>query len=114
MLSPIRILHVEALCFLFALAAIVGYQILTGQINMQGVLRRKDGTEQTSPERIQLLLATLAAAAHYAGQAMSAPSGTLPDVDRNWLYLTGGSSGIYVLQKAWNIYKAGLKLGDKS
>lgn len=114
MLSPIRVLQFEAVGFLFGLAAVVAYQILTRQINLQGLLLRKDGTGQTSPERIQLLLATIAAASRYATQVAQAPPGTLPDIDPNWLYLMGGSSGIYALHKAWNIFKAAQQLGEKS
>jgi hypothetical protein len=114
MLSPIRIMHFEALGFLYGLAVVVAYQILTRQINLQGMLQRKDGSGQTSPERIQLLLATIAAAARYAAQVAQAPPGTLPDIDNNWLYLMGGSSSIYVLHKAWNIFKAAQQLGEKS
>src|SRR5271165_5506665 len=114
MLSPTRIMHLEGLGFLYGLAAVVACQVLTGQINLQGIIRRKDGTGQTSPERIQLLLATIAAAARYAAQVAQAPPGTLPDIDPSWLYLMGGSSSIYVFHKAWNIFKAAQQLGEKS
>lgn len=114
MLAPVRILHFEGLVFLYALAATVAWQILTRRINLKGILERKDGSGQTSPERIQLLLATIAAAAHYLSQVAQAPSGTLPDIDNNWLYLTGGSSGFYALHKAWNIFKAAQQQGGKS
>lgn len=113
MLSPARIMHFEAVAFLFALAAVVGFRLLTGQINLQGLLRRKDLSGQTSPERIQLLLATLAAASRYLTLVAQAPPGTLPDMDPNWIYLMGGSSGIYVLHKGWNTFKAARQLGEK-
>jgi hypothetical protein len=99
-----RILHLELLGFLFALAAVVAYQILTRQINTVGLLSSKDGSGQTSPERIQLLLATLATAATYLGEALKSTNGTLPDVSNNWLYLMGGSSGIYAVRKAWKMW----------
>lgn len=114
MVSAAKILHFEALGFLFGLAAVVAFQLLTGQINLMGLLRRKDNSGQTSPERIQLLLATIAAAARYAAQVAQAPPGTMPDIPSNWIYLMGGSSSLYVLQKAWNTYRAAQKLGGKS
>ena len=114
MLSPIRIMHFEAVGFLFALGVVVAYQLLTRQINLQGVFQRKDGSRQTSPERIQLLLSTVAAASHYLTQVAQAPPGTMPDIDNNWLYLMGGSSGIYVFHKAWSTFKAAQQLGEKS
>ncbi len=114
MLSPIRILHFEAIGFLFGLLVVVSYQLLTRQINLQGVFHRKDGTGQTSPERVQLLLATIAAAARYATEVSQAPAGTLPDIPSNWLYVMGGSSSIYVLHKAWSTFKAARQSGGKS
>jgi hypothetical protein len=99
-----RILHLELLGFLFVLAAVVAYQILTRQINIVGLLSTKDGSGQTSPERIQLLLATLATAAIYFGDAVKSNNGTMPDVSNNWLYLMGGSSGIYAVRKAWKMW----------
>ena len=99
-----RVLHFELLGFLYALAAVVVYQMLTGAINATGLLAQKDHTRQTSPERIQLLLATLAASASYLGEVAKNTTGTLPDVSNNWLYLMGGSSGIYALRKAWTTW----------
>jgi len=100
-MSIARVLHYEVLGFLFVLAAVVAYQLLTGRINTLGLLQQKDGSEQTSPERIQLLLATIAASASYAAEAAHSTGPNLPDISNNWLYLMGGSSGIYVLRKAW-------------
>jgi len=107
-------MHLEGLGFLYGLAAVVACQVLTGQINLQGIIRRKDGSGQTSPERVQLLLATIAASARYLTQVAQSQNGTMPDIDANWLYLMGGSSGIYALHKAWNIFKAAQQLGGKS
>src|SRR5664279_5812212 len=61
-MSIIRILHFELLGFLYALAAVVAFQLLTGRINLAGVMSQKDpnNPDQTSPERVQLLLATIA------------------------------------------------------
>jgi hypothetical protein len=100
-MSVIRILHFELLGFLFALAAAVIHRMLSGGINVAGLLSQKDGTGQTSPERVQLLLATIAAGASYLGEVARSSTGTMPDVSNAWLYLMGGSSGIYALRKAW-------------
>ena len=105
-MSITRILHFELLGFLYALAAVVVYQMLTGAINVTGLLTQKDRTGQTSPERIQLLLATLAAAASYLGEVAKNTGGTMPDVSPNWLYLMGGSSGLYALRKAWTTWNS--------
>jgi hypothetical protein len=103
-MSITRVLHFELLGFLCALAAVVVYQMLTGRINLNGLLAQKNRTGQTSPERIQLLIATLAAAASYLTEVAKNTGGTMPDVSNNWLYLMGGSSGIYALRKAWKTW----------
>ena len=103
-ISITRILHFEILGFLYALGAVVVYQMLTGAINTKGLLAQKDRSGQTSPERVQLLLATLAAAASYLTEIAKNTGGTMPDVSNNWLYLMGGSSGIYALRKAWKTW----------
>jgi hypothetical protein len=101
-----RILHFELLGFLYGLAAIVAFQMLTGRINLKGLFQQKDGSAQTSPERVQLLLATIAAAANYLGEVAKSSTGTMPDVSNNWLYPMGGSGGIYALRKAWKTLKS--------
>lgn len=104
-MSLIRILHFELLGFLCALAAVVLFQIATRRINLDGLITHKDGSYQVSPERIQLLLATIAASATYFSQVVTSTSGNLPDISSQWLYLFAGSSGIYVAGKAWVTYK---------
>jgi hypothetical protein len=103
-ISLIRILHFELLGFLYVLAATVLFQILTRRINLGGLVTHKDGSDQVSPERIQLLLATIAASATYFGQIAISTSMRLPDVSPQWLYVFGGSSGIYIVRKAWVTY----------
>jgi hypothetical protein len=50
----------ETILFVFALAAIIGYKLLTGQINTRYLFfgLRSDGTRYFSPERLQLLVVT--------------------------------------------------------
>lgn len=110
-MSIIRILHFEGIGFLYALLAIVAYQMMTGQINLRWLLSRKsrDNPNQTSPERIQLLLATIATSARYLGEVRQSTGANLPDLDKTWLYLMGGSGGLYVLRKAWTAWKESTK-----
>ena len=109
-MSLVRILRFELLGFLYLLAAVVLFQIATRRIKLAGLITHKDGSDRVSPERIQLLLMTIAASATYFSQVAASTSGKMPDVSAQWLYLFGGSSGIYVAGKAWvtyNIKKAG-------
>lgn len=96
-----QILHLEVLAFLYALGVTVFYRILTNRINAAGLFSQKDAAGQTSPGRVQLLLATIAASTSYLAQVANTTNGKMPDVDVNWLYLFGGSSSIYALEKAW-------------
>lgn len=100
-MSVAHILHLEAVAFLYALAATVFYQILAQRIHIAGLFSQKGAAGQTSPGRIQLLLATIAASASYLAQVANTTHGKMPDVDVSWLYLFGGSSSIYALEKAW-------------
>jgi hypothetical protein len=93
-----------ALGFVAALGATVLVQIFNGQINTRHLLwgRRSSGQMYFSPERVQLLLFTLWAAASYLmGASHSISTGKLPDVPSQTLALLGGSHGVYLGGKAW-------------
>lgn len=101
-----RILEIEVWAFLGLLGALVAYRLLTRQINLSGLLLRKNGSGSPSPERVQLLLATLAVSWKYLSDVLQSPhSNNLPDIDPQWLYAAGGSSAIYVLGKALTTFR---------
>jgi len=103
------ILEIEVWCFLSLLGAIVAYRLLTRQINLRGLLLRKNGSGLLSPERVQLLIATLAVSGKYLSEVFqSAGSDKLPDIDPQWLYTLGGSSAVYVLGKALTTFRTRL------
>ena len=94
----------EVYVFVCALAAIIGYRILTGQINMAYLLygTQKGGAKYFSPERIQLMLFTLGTAMFYLNDVIQhRTSGVLPDVPKETLALLGGSHAIYLTGKAY-------------
>ena len=101
-----RILDWEATAFLGALLAVVVMQLLTGHIRLQGLLREKDGSGAASPERVQLLFATLATATRLLGGFSQASTGTLPAPEAGWLYLMGGSSSIYAARKLYRFIRS--------
>ncbi len=95
------LLKIEGWGFLGLLGAIVTYRLLTRQINLSGLLLRKNGSGSPSPERVQLLLATLAVSGKYLSEVFQSPgSDMLPDIGPQWLYVMGGSSAVYALGKA--------------
>jgi len=94
----------EVYVFLCALAAIIAYRLLTGQINTNYLLwgTQKDGTKYFSPERVQLLLFTLGTAMFYLNNVLqNRTSGVLPDVSNQNLAMLGGSHAIYLVGKAY-------------
>jgi len=105
-----RIFDYELLGFLYLLAAVVGFKLLTRQINLKGLIFTKDGSRQVSATRIQLLVITVATIFRYIGDVAATTKPALPDVDNAWLYLMGGSSGIYMARKAWAHLRRGNKI----
>ncbi|WP_212733100.1 hypothetical protein [Terriglobus roseus] len=97
-MDPSKLLHQEALLFLSLVGATLIYRALTGRLVTSGLLSdRLNGS--TSPERVQLLIATLAIAGHYLRDAIHGNGTTLPSVNITSLLLFGGSSGIYAAVK---------------
>lgn len=94
----------ELVVILYLLAAVVVFQLLTNRINLDGLFSNKDGSKELSIERIQLLIATIAAAGIYLQRLAASTPGSLPDIDPQWLYLLGASNGLYVVRKAWFTY----------
>jgi hypothetical protein len=88
--------------FLLAgLVAVVAFQIITGRINTKGLLsvRAKNGVLSFSPARLQLLMFTLAIAAHVLSQVMKSVAGgtpKFPEIDPNVLVILGGSHALYL------------------
>ncbi len=100
LLATTRWLVLGGLAILFGIIATL---LLMGDINTRYLLHgsRHNGTHYFSPERVQLLIATLAVAAAYLEDASTTAShGTLPDVPRWWLSGLGGSQSIYLAGKA--------------
>jgi hypothetical protein len=91
----VQIVSWEVLGLLFAFFAVVASQVLTRQINTRGLLMRKEGDRAFSPERVQLVLATLAVAFQYLSQVLKDPR-HFPDVPQSWLLLFGGSHALYI------------------
>jgi len=84
-------------------AAVVATGLLNGTVNTRYLLfgMRRDGTRYFSPERVQLLIATIVVAAMYFADAVQgAATGQLPDIPAGWLAMLGGSQAIYLGGKA--------------
>ena len=97
----------EVILFLSLLAAIIGHRLLTGQINTVWLLyeTRRDGARYFSPERVQLLVATLSIAFQYLLNAAHTDPGKMPDLPAGSLAVLGLSNGIYLGGKGWAAFK---------
>lgn len=94
----------EVLIFLGGLAALVALQLLTGQINTDGLFRDTGpkGSGQTSSARVQLLIMTVGAAAYYISQVVANPNpGTFPAIPTAWPVILGGSNLVHLGTKAF-------------
>jgi len=87
----------EVLAFLMGLFGAVCVQLLSGRINTRGLFtgQKGDGSEYFSPERVQLLLFTLAAAFQFLSGVLR-DSSQFPVVSDSWILLLGGSHVLYL------------------
>lgn len=102
MQNLIPLVRLELTLILGGLALVVVYKLLTGAINMRGLLDDKK-SHTLSPERVQLLVFTVMGAGYYLLLAIQqAPSGKLPDIPGEALLLVGGSQAVYLGGKTWS------------
>jgi len=92
---PGELLSVFLQAWLFSLVALIVYRTATGQIDLRGLLTDSNG--QFSPERGQLLLASLTSVAVYAQDALRENGLVEPSA----VVLSGfaGSQALYVATK---------------
>jgi hypothetical protein len=93
----IQLTSCEVLLLLTGFFVLVAIQILTGQISTKGLFygTKRDGSQYLSPERVQLLLFTLAVAFQYLGQVLSHPE-AFPVPPESWIVVMGGSHMLYL------------------
>jgi hypothetical protein len=99
--------------FLASLFAVVAVRLLTGGINTAGLLYglRREGSifrRYFSPERLQLLITTVAVALYYLASVLeSTESHVLPPIRQELVALTGGSHAVYLAGKAFMMLRRG-------
>lgn len=104
----IRIVTLEVWGFALGLTGIVFHQLVSGRIDLRGLLRNKSPASggELSPTRVQLLTLTLAAAFTYIALLPSTEPGTLPEIPLEIVVLFGGSASIYLGGKSTPLWKA--------
>jgi hypothetical protein len=97
----------ETLAFIMILAAVLILKVLTGEIYTSKLLygrisgRKRGSDYYFSPERLQLLLFSVAAGFYYLTLVLDNPrKGILPDIPNAWPAALGGSNVIYLAGKA--------------
>ncbi len=106
-MEPIRILRWEGLGFLLILSALIAYRMLTRRINLGGLLG--DGTRDgaVSPERVQLLVTTIAVSSKVLSAALHGTTNAMPEISPATLGIFGASSGVYAAVKAFKMLGPG-------
>lgn len=84
------------LAIMAMLAFVVTVKLLSGQINTLGMLREMPGGP-IQPERLLMLMATLATAFAYASYGLA--NGVIPDVPVDAVTALGGGNLIYLVGK---------------
>ena len=99
----IPIIRFEVWLMLSGLALVVAYKMLTGGINMKGLLNDKKDKQTAgfSPARVQLLIMTLFGAGYYLLLTVKDGYPTeFPEVPQELLALVGGGNLVYLGAKA--------------
>ncbi len=95
-----QVIELEIWLWLGGLIGVVVFQMLTGRINVRGLLQTKDDKHNLSPGRVQLLVFTLAGAALLLSQVAQNPH-RFPEVSPEFPLFIAGSNAGYLLGK-WN------------
>ena len=109
-MDAIRILRWEGLGFLVALTVLLAYRMLTRRINLRGLLG--DGTDDgaVSPERVQLLVTTIAVSCNILRAALHGTTNALPEINTATLAIFGASSSVYAGVKAFKMLGPGSRI----
>ena len=100
--DPAVALKIAVCAWLASAAAIVAYRFVTGAISTSGLVRSKSACG-IDPERVQMLLGTVAGAGYYVALSMALAGSDridrLPDMPELFLTLLGGSQFLYLAGK---------------
>lgn len=94
----------ETWLFLAGLALIVTSRLLTGKINLRGLLYEECATGKYSPGRVQLLVVTIVSSIYYLLQTLHDPT-HFPDIPPELVLVTGGGNLIYLIGKSSSLLR---------
>lgn len=101
------VLRCEVFFALTALAVIIAYRLLTGQINTRGLLRDKVGGRAISPGRLQLLIVTLFIIGYYVMEVLETKK--FPNMPQSFVLVLGGSNLFYLGGKFYGLLARNLE-----
>ena len=97
----------EVILIVGGLGLAIALRLLTRRMNMNYLLYgRRNGVLYFSPERVQLLLATLWIAFQYLLNAVHTMTGQMPTLPNGSLELLGASHALYLGGKGWAAFKS--------
>jgi hypothetical protein len=104
-------LRYETLALLIGLISIIGYRLLIGKINTDGLLKDKTGDAKFSPGRLQMLVTTVSIALYYVFMVLkTTDTGRLPDMPTEFLVALAGSHAIYLGGKLHGMLASKIKI----
>ena len=95
-----KFMIIEIWFLLIVMAAIIISRLITGRINLKGLLHEKNIANKFSPVRIQLLSVSVAVALYYLFKLYKDPT-RFPMVNKNVVLLFGVSNLVYIAGKYW-------------
>jgi ABC-type uncharacterized transport system permease subunit len=105
----VRGLETGLLIWFVLLAMIIGYRVLSGDIDTTGLLSQELGNARAAPERVVSMAAFPVVIISYAASALhadvSAVHPSLPDLSEKLLMLLTGGNGIYLTGKIARVYR---------
>jgi hypothetical protein len=105
MSTLIAFLRMEMWFLLGGATALVAYQLLTGQINTNGlwVEKNQNPPRTLSPSRIQLFVLSLGIAFYWLLMVLQHPAtGRLPDLPNEMVWVLAGSQAVYLGRKSYS------------
>ena len=107
------VVRYEMLFVLLGLAAVVGYRLITQQINVDGLLMDKTSGRAISPARIQMLMVTMGIAGYYLMMVLDAKNTSrLPDLPNETVMAFGASHSIFLLGKLYGRFATTMGLAS--
>ena len=95
-----KFMIIEIWFLLIVMSAIIISRLITGRINLKGLLYEKNIANKFSPVRIQLLLVSVAVALYYLFKLYDDPT-RFPMVNKDVVLLFGVSNLVYIAGKYW-------------